>query len=622
MPRKKRIAILVIAIILTILIIAGILGYLYLKTDAFKPKETLFAKYLIQNFENINILKIENASEIEEALNNNKYTSQITGTIEYTENLGTSSENKESKINDVGIKINSNVDKINNYDYKDISIESGNEKLLGLEYLNQDETYGIRLNDIQEFASIENNGQGNNSEEAKIYNIEKLASTIDFNSILEFTDEEQQKLANTYIGIIQSNVSSDKYYKQSNAMITINNKSVQANAYSIKLTLEEYNNLSIKILEQISIDETILSRIDLIEDEIKAKYSDYNQEETLREKFVNYINEKIEKIQNNNIGSEEVKLTVYENNMKTVRTSIEKSTEKLTLDLYGESSIKIDRVVLGDNTEEQILKIEKTKSDVQFNTLLEYEKLQDNEIIKNIQLNYLQNFENDKLNKEIELAISNGDYEGILKIEDNTEIVEEFENQITLDTNNVKLGELPQETKEIIKQILNENFEKQLSNLYSRVSLDDYKAMLENLDIIEKTSVQLPINGEVTEIERKRFNSQFEFFVSENLTSDNIKQLVNTAKNNFEDMRILTKDGKVEELDAEKLASSNNKETSDYKKNISEILIYIKQNSNNTEKQESLLEFLDDNKNNKYTVSINYDDNGLVRVVRAKIQEN
>ena len=185
----------------------------------------------------------------------------------------------------------------------------------------------------------------------------------------------------------------------------------------------------------------------------------------------------------------------------------------------------------------------------------------------------------------------------------------------------MKLGELPQETKEIIKQILNENFEKQLSNLYSVVTLDDYRTMLENLDIIEKTSVQLPINGEVTEIERKRFNSQFEFFVSENLTFDNIKQLVNTAKNNFEDMRILTKDGKVEELDTEKLDSSN-KDASDYKKNISEILIYIKQNSNNTEKQESLLEFLDDNKNNKYTVSINYDDNGLVRVVRAKIQEN
>ena len=107
-----------------------------------------------------------------------------------------------------------------------------------------------------------------NSEEAKIYNIEKLTSKIDINSIFDFTDEEKQQLANKYIGIIQSNISAEKYYKQSNAMITINNKSIQANAYSIKLTIEEYNNLYIKILEQIANDEIILSRIDLIEDEI------------------------------------------------------------------------------------------------------------------------------------------------------------------------------------------------------------------------------------------------------------------------------------------------------------------------------------------------------------------
>ena len=618
MPRKKRITILVISIVLTILIILGILGYLYLKTDMFKTKETLFAKYLMQNFENIDILKIENNSEIEQKLNNNKYTSQITGTIEYTENLGTSNEDKGSKINDVSIKINSNVDKMNNYNYKDISIESGNEKLLGLEYLNQDETYGVRLNDIQEFVSIEKNEVSDNSEEAKIYNIEKLTSKIDINSIFDFTDEEKQQLANKYIGIIQSNISAEKYYKQSNAMITINNKSIQANAYSIKLTIEEYNDLYIKILEQITNDEIILSRIDLIEDEIKEKYSGYEQDETLREKFVNYINKKIEEIQNNNIGKEEVKLTVYENNAKTVRTAIEKSTEKLTIDLYNESAIKIDRTVLGDKVEEQILKIEKTKDDVEFNTLLEYEESQDNEMVKNIQLNYQQEFGNDKLLKQVELVISNEECEGIFKIEDNTEIVQKFEDEITLDVENVELGKLQQEQKEVIKKILNENFENQIANLNSIVSLKDYRIMLENLDIIEKSSVQLPTNGEVTEIERKRFNSQFEFFVSENLTVDNIKQLVDTAKNNFEDMKILTKDGNIEELDDEKLASD---EATEYKKNISEILIGIKQNSNNTEKQESLIKFLENNKDIKYTVSVNYDDNGLVNIIRAKIQE-
>lgn len=94
MPRKKRIVIIAISIILVMLIILGILGYLYLKTDAFKSKETLFAKYLAQNFNSIEILKTESDSEIENMLNTNKYESQLEGTIEYTEDIGTSNENK------------------------------------------------------------------------------------------------------------------------------------------------------------------------------------------------------------------------------------------------------------------------------------------------------------------------------------------------------------------------------------------------------------------------------------------------------------------------------------------------------------------------------------------------
>ena len=618
MPRKKRITILVIAIVLIVLIIFSVLGYLYMKTDLFKSKQTLFAKYLMQNFDMVDILKVENDSEIDEALNNNKYTSQITGKIEYTENMGTSNENKGNKINDVNIKINSNVDKTNNYDYRDVSIESGNEKLLGLEYLNQDEKYGIRLNEIKEFVSIEGDTNKNNQEEAQIYNIQNYTSKIDVNSIFDFTEEEKQQLAKNYIGIIQENISSDKYYKQPNAMITVNNKSIQTNAYSIKLTIEEYNDLYIKILEQIENDEIILSRIDKIENEIKEKYTNYNSKETLREKIINNINKKIEEIQNNNIGKDEVRLTVYEKNKKTIRTSIEKTTEKLTIDLNNDTSVKIDKTKLGDETDDTIIKIEKTKEGSNSNTSIEYEETQDNETVKNIQLKYQQEFDVNELLRKLELTITNDENEGIFTIEDNTQIVQEFDNVTTLDKDTIELDKLQQEQKEAIKQILKENFQNQVSNLKSIVSVDDYKVMLGNLGVLAKQTVQLPTNGEVTEIERKRFNSQFEFFVSENLTVDNIKQLIETAKNCFEDMKILTKDGNVEELDSEKLASDNNRE---YQKNIAEILIGIKQNTNDSEKQEKLIEFLDNNKNDKFTVSVEYNENGLVKIIRAKIQE-
>lgn len=619
MPRKKRMVFLGVSIALILLIILTVIGYLYLKTDLLKPKEKLFAKYLMQNFENMEFLKVENNSEIENLLNNSKYTSQIEGTIEYTENIGTSNENKNSQINNVGIKIDSNIDKTNNYDYKNISIKKDNEKLMGLEYLNQDEMYGIRLSGIKQFVSVKDNEENNTDEDIDVNKIKELTSKIDLNSIFNLTNEEKQTLLNTYIGVIQNNISADKYYKQPNALITVNNQDIKTNAYYIKITLEEYNNLYIKILEQIIKDDIILSKIDALENEIKEKYPFYDEDETLREKTINSINDKIKEIENNNIGNDEVKITVYENNMKTVRTSIEKTTEKLTIDLYNDSIIKIDYTKLKDNTEEQIIKVEKTENNNQLNISVEYDKLQDSEKINETQFNYQQTFENDKLNKKITLGISNEKYKGVFKIVDNTKVVQEFENQIKLDKDNVKLDEIQEERKEIIKKILLENIQGQLSNLFSVVSLEDYSSMLQNLKLVKKKTEQITNNEEVTDIERKRFNSQFEFFVSENLTSDNIKELLNTVKNNLEDVKILTKNGEIQNLDTNKMSSYQ--ESSEYIKNISEILIFVKQNSNNEEKEKDALDFIENNKNNKYNVSIEYDNNGLTKIIRVKIQE-
>lgn len=621
MPRKKRIAILVSSITLVILIIFGILGFLYLETDAFKSNETLFAKYLMQNFEFVEMLNDETGVALENTLNNNKYISEIEGEIQYTENIGTSDENKNSSINDVGIKIKSNIDRQNNYNYKDISIGTEDEDLVKLEYLKQDQNYGIRLNGIQQFVSIENNEDDEIVQEIEIKDIEALLSKIDINSIFNFTEEEKQSLINTYIGIVQSNVTKDKYYRQSNSLITVNNQDLQTNSYYIKLTIEEYNNLYIKILEQIIKDEIILSRIDLIEDIIKEEYEGYEQEKALREIFIDSINNEIEEIQNNNIGSEEVKIVVYESDMKTVRTSIEKSTEKVTMDLYNNSSIKISNVKLGENTNEQFIKIEKNNSETQSNILVEFEKIEDNEITKDIQLDYQQVFENNKANKVIELKISNEKYEGILNIEDNIELVQEFDNQITLDIDNIKLNDLAQEQVDTISGILNENIQNQLTNLFSTVKLEDYTKMLQNLEIIKQKSVYLPDEVEVTDVERKRFNSQFEFFVSENLTSGNIKDLIQAVESNFYDMKILLKNGEIQELDVEKL-NQNDTDGVDYNKNISEILIVIKENSENKQKEEDTLKVIEKNSSNKYTVSLQYNDDGLVEIVRVKIQED
>ncbi len=614
MARKKRITIITIAIVLVIAIIIGILAFLYIKTDAFKSNETLFAKYLVQNFDIIEVWEKSKNTDIENLLDTNKYTSQIEGKIEYTENKGTSNEKQSSSVNNVGIKITSNIDKSNNYNYSDISIGTENEKLVGLEYLNEDDKYGIRLKDIQQFVSIKKDDE---TQESELKNIEKLTENIDVQSIIKFSDEEKQTLKNTYLEIIKNNVSKEKYHKQSNSLITVNNKDMQTNAYYIEFTVEECNNLYIKILEQIAKDEIILSKVDLIEKQIKEIDEDYDG--NLRENFVKSIKDKIKEIEDKNIGNNKVKITVYEKNMKTVRTSIEKNNEKTTIDLYDGSSIKIDTVKIAETTDEQYIKIESKNDGTNLNVLVEYAKIQDNNTKNTVQFNYGQTFLNNELNKNIELGISNEKNEAIIKISDDTNFVQEFENEITLEKDNVDLDELDEEQSNAINGILTENVQSQLSNLLAVVNLNDYVSMLQNLGLMNKTSIELPSDGEVTETERKRFNSQFEFFVSEGLTSDNIKELIDTAENNFEDMKVLLKNGEIQDLDLDKINSS--RESSDYKKEISEILLYIKRNSNNEEKEADLLTYLEKESGNKYNVSIEYDADGLTRIIRAKIQE-
>lgn len=616
MARKTRIALMITAIVLTILIIIGILGLLYLKTDVFKTNEELFAKYFMKGFDAIDVIKNEDTLEIENTLETNKYTSELKGNVEYTTNLGTDSEDKNSSINQIGINVKSDIDKTNNYKYQDISISSENEKYVGLEYLKENKDYGVRLNDVKQFIS-------NDDEENKLFkdigieNFNIITTETDIKSIFDFTEEEKQTLMNTYAGTITANISKNKYYKQTNTLITMENGDVQTNAYGIKTTIEEYNNLYIKILEKIEKDEIILSRIDSIEKEIKQKYPNYESDKSMRDKFVASIEEKIQNIQNNNIGNDEVKIIVYENKGNTVRISIEKPTEKIIMDIYN-NKIKIDISELGYETKEKTIKIEKDNTETENNIIIEYENKKNDETLKNIQLNYTQSLkDNDNINKKLKLLISNKKYEGILNIEDNIQIVQNFENQVKLDKDNIKIGTLQDEQVNMIIGVLQENIKEQFNNLYAVVPKDDYRKMLQNLEIIDKNTIQISENNEVTDTERKRFNSQFEFFASENLTSDNIKELINTTENNLEDIKVLLKNGEIQDIDMDELDSSNN--SSDYKKSISELLFYIKQNSNNKEKVSNALKYIE-NDDNKYNVSIEYDNNGLAKIIRAKIQ--
>lgn len=620
MSSKNKSIIIVVTLIITIAIIASIFAIMYFTTDIFKSNDILFSKYFAQNFEVLDLLDIQNNSEVEKLLETTLYTSNLEANIKYTENIETSDENTDNVINKIGVKVTSNIDKSNQYSYRDIVIGTSNDDLFRIETLNDEQSYAVRLNGIKQFVSTKNLEDNKENEIFQVNQLEDTLSKIDTKNMISFSEAEKQELMNTYIKIIQTNVTKDRYSKQKNTLIIVDNQDVQTNAYSITLTFEEYNNIYIKILEQIKQDEIILSKVDKIVnnlEEVSSEESNIKGEE-LKELFIDYIQETIEEIQNNNIGNDEIKITVYESKGKTVRTNIERTANKITFDLYNQSGIKITQVILGENTEEKTLKIEKNSSYI----LVDFTNIENNEIVNAISFNCKENFSDNHLEKTIEIKLANQKYEAILTIDDNTDFVEELQDQITLGEDNIELDDLNEEQKQRIISILNQNLEEQFNNLLEEVTLEDYIKMFRNLGMMKQSTINLPTNSEITDIERTRFNSKFEFFASNNLTKDNIETLMQEVSNNFDDMKILLKDGTIEDLDLERLNDSNSEEAKKYKENIAEILISIKEKSTNKEKEEDLLEYLDDNNTDTYTVSLEYDDNKLVRIIRIKIEDN
>ena len=307
-PRKKRILIMIISIILVVLMLLVAFALIYLNTDMFKSNKTLFMKYLGQNSENVKQMysKIMQENDYEKALSQNKYTVNTQINVNNTENIGTTQENTNNIINQLKVIAEGQVDSQNQYNYQKLNLYKGEESLLELEYVQDANTYGIHFSDLfQQFLLADNSNLqelfmnlGYTEQEAL-----KMPNQIDVNQYslknIEFTGEEEDRLLNTYIGIIEKNIENQEFSKEKDQTIQINEKNVQVNGYSVTLTKEQLNNMYLEILNQLKADEIILGKLDLIQEalneikEIIPNNSGETEEKNLKELFIENIDETI-----------------------------------------------------------------------------------------------------------------------------------------------------------------------------------------------------------------------------------------------------------------------------------------------------------------------------------------
>lgn len=559
---NKYMMILAIAIIVATII--GIIFYvLYDKTDFGKSKEDLFKKYIVKKLDYFGeILDFSEDKEYIRRLVNEDYNEDTKITV--------NSNNDEYVFN-----IKTNKDSGANKLYSDINIMCDDEAVARVEFLEKDNKYSIRLSDVvKQFVAIKDENISDFMKNMGIDNdisVNKL-NVVDITECFEFSDEEKKTLLKTYYSLAFQNLKKSNYSSQGNKIITLSNgSSVTTKAYILTLNQNEKDNLEKRVLNQLSQDEIILGKLDLLDNKIKEMGF---EEISIKQKFLDSITEKLDSYEYTGQNDVTYKTTVYVLKGKTLRTTVEYNDKKIVLDVNGSNmNLKYNTIV---EDQEIVKTYDITKSSG--------ENGQEMSIIYSNgaeQYNIIRKAKTDGV--DISLVCNSQEKEVLnLSINKNTKFANE-DIQIEDEDKIVVLNDYtPSEALGLIKN-LNNRMNEHLNKVQEKVNssgIKQYMEIVNNFISSMERKQQANQNTEIT-----RFNSQFELYKGEEVKVENVLELL-------------------------KVGCENIKE---YKVNGNQIRLYIENGKDNTAKLEEIKSKI----NNKWTyiVSLGYDDSGCIQTV-------
>ena len=570
---NKKPLFIIIGILIFVIIIMGIV-VIFLKSDRiFLSKEDKFKKYIAQNFEYIGEqLNLEEEKNYYKFLTENDYKEEITGNMLYQQKETDQEESLE--LTESGIVNNSQKKFLKTY-----NINYDEDNLVELEFMREDNIYGIRLSNlVKQFVSIENN----NLKEVLIdlginnKNISDKINLINFDGILEFSDDEIKTLQNTYINLAFEGIDEEKYTYQSENTITIGENSIEVKSYTLTLTNSQIKEIKRKMLKKLSEDSIILQKVETIDNSLKE--AGINM--ALQEKFQEIISNKIEENSYSGEDTEETKITVYVSKGKTVRTEIKNQTQEIRIDLTDNDgkTIELKNTQISSNgTNTDIYKIGTQNGNVK--------KIAYSNDIEFIELNrtIVKNGEN--YSEEITISYNSENTKNlVITLNKKTEI---GSNEITTEfseNNNILLNDYD---KDKINSIIN-SLEKKLSNsLKEKQTTLKLRSIEKVLNYIATREVK---NQENAQNDIAKFNNQFELYAGEEISSNLVKKLISVAGKNLKDYEVVS--GK-------------------------HIKLNLQEGTQNIEMANTVSSAILDEKN--YDISFDYTDNGLIKSINIMV---
>ena len=312
MRKSKKIVIILIIIIFILL--CGIFAFAYLGTDMFKSNKYLFNKYAAQMDLN-EFLDFNAYEEFSKRILNELHTNEgyllINAQIEEFGNVD----------EEIRFKTNANLQE-NKYNGEIVFKQEGEEKL-GLEYLKNDDLYGLKCI-YRQYMVLENKNLKQFASKLGL-NENKILDRIDFNIQETKPDEKAEQLANDiknifnkYAKLAINEIPDKNYEKIKKEKIEVEGQTIEADGCKITLTGNEIIEIYKRLLNIAKDDQDILDLINTsLLDMSKQEPYDLTDYQSIIEKLDNSLS--TENIDDN------IKLTifVYKQGKKLVKTYIQ-----------------------------------------------------------------------------------------------------------------------------------------------------------------------------------------------------------------------------------------------------------------------------------------------------------
>ena len=309
----------IITVIVLIIVLLGVIAYLYFFTDIFKTNKDLFIKYSAQLFQQENGFIEKNLDTYFQRKEQTPYENK--GSF-YVNIDGGSNGTEEiiDAVNNFSIDFSGKTDKINNKAEQNITLQYSDDVNWPMIYRHTGDFYGIQTDDVSEkYVTIENNNLKELLEKMGSETTE-IPDKIDVQEeiqAVEYTPEEMETVINKYLGVLDTQLKEEQFQEQVSEDGTT--------TYILTMQNEEFKNLVIALLTELQNDNITLEKIKLL---MQNKISGENVQEINAE----FISKIISSLQESKVEEGEFSINLSERNDKLQSLTINNETYNIKID--------------------------------------------------------------------------------------------------------------------------------------------------------------------------------------------------------------------------------------------------------------------------------------------------